>query len=245
MVGLLRKICAGYKFEPVAVFKRSGDHPWPLVAKDEADLEAQLLGGGHFLPLPKEPAALANVVEVGVVDFLLSKLDPATCETVRGTERGYPDLELKINGKFFAVDVKVAQRRIGKKGPTGQTKSRITLYTGNTFFAYPTLHWPGTFRPFGDYAGHIDIIAIYRLDVDSPSRVCDIELIVTEPWKIASKQRSSMTREYIGAVMSIDALKNGKGDFATPEEFYKYWRSYKFKIGDAVKRQLQKLLGKV
>jgi hypothetical protein len=40
--------------------------------------------------------------------------------------------------------VKVA--RFNKKGT--QTKNRITLYTGNTFFRHPKLKWPGTFRPF-------------------------------------------------------------------------------------------------
>ena len=81
-----------------------------------------------------------------------------------------------------------------------QTQSRITLYTGNTYFAYPTLHWPGTFRPFADYTEHLDVSWIYTLNQDAPSRVDDLELIVQEPWRIGSHQRSSTTREYIGAV---------------------------------------------
>ena len=67
-------------------------------------------------------------------------------------------------------------------------------------------------------------------------------LIVQEPWTIASKQRSSTTREYIGAVMEIDALREGHGEFETEEAFYKYWRAHKFKVGNAVKNQLQRML---
>ncbi len=243
IVKRLKAICASYAFEPVAIFKTSGKHPWPLVANDEADLESQLLEGEHFLPLPREPAALANVIEVAIVDFVQAALDATKIEVTRGTERGYPDIELEVGGDFYAVDVKVARRNLNKKGvPTGRTDSRITLYTGNTFFKFPTLKWPGTFRPFADYAGHIDLIALYTLDVVSPTRVTDFELVVVEPWRIASKQRSSTTREYLGAVDNIQRIRDEKGEFATAADFYAFWRKHPWKIGKAVANQLSKLL---
>lgn len=244
LLDLLRKLSAKYTFAPIAIFQRTGDHAWPLVAKDEAELEAKLADGGHFLPLPKEPAALANVIEVAMVDYLIEHLPAALCQTVRGTERGYPDIEIEMNGKFYAVDIKVARRGVDSKGtPTSRTNSRITLYTGNTFFAHPKVHWPGTFRPFADYSGHIDLLGIYTLDLDSPTRVKDFEIIVAIPWQIASKERSSTTREYLGAVMEIDRLRAGKGEFATEADFYTYWRKYPFKVGRAINRHLQKVMG--
>jgi Restriction endonuclease EcoRV len=143
-----------------------------------------------------------------------------------------------FGGGYHAVDVKVARRaRSGR-----QTDSRITLYTGNTYFRYPTLQWPGTFRPFQDYQSHLDVIAIYTLNETSHSRIDDFELIVQEPWRIASRQRSSTTREYLGAVMSIADLRAGRGEFKTPDEFYLFWRRYQFRIGRAVQQQLDKLL---
>jgi Restriction endonuclease EcoRV len=126
--------------------------------------------------------------------------------------------------------------------PLSNTQSRITLYTGNTYFRHPQLPWSGSFRPFSEYATHLDILGIYTFVEESPWRVADLELIVQQPWKIASKQRSSTTREYIGAVQNIEALRQGRGEFETAEEFYAYWRKYKFKIGDVVQRQLDKLL---
>lgn len=226
------------------MFRRTGAHGWPLAAADADDLETQLTVGGHLLPLPKEPAPLANVLEVSIVDYLLARLAQVPgADGRRGTERGYPDIE--IAGSAFgdahhAIDVKIAQRKIGKQGPSKNTQSRITLYTGNTYFRYPKLHWPGTFRPFADYTSHLDVLGIYTL-TDTAERVAGLELIVQPPWRIASRQRSSTTREYIGAVVDIDDLRHGRGEFETAA-FYASWRRYPFKVGVVVQQQLDKLL---
>jgi hypothetical protein len=238
----LREQCAEYDFDVAALYRRHGDHPWPLTATDDDDLERRLGDGGHFLPLPKEPAALANILEVSVADYLIERTKRAPGLVVaRGTERGYPDLEFSgtaLDGEFGAVDVKVARR-----GSSGRrTQSRITLYTGNTYFRYPQLRWPGTFRPFSDYALHLDVLAIYTLDADRVSRATEIELIVHEAWRIGSRQRSSTTREYIGAVDKLQALRDGHGEFDTEDEFYRYWQAYPFRTGRAVEQQLRRLL---
>jgi hypothetical protein len=67
-------------------------------------------------------------------------------------------------------------------------------------------------------------------------------LIVQEPWRIASRQRSSTTREYIGAVDSLERLRSGAGEFESEEEFYRFWRAYPFRTGRAVEQQLRRLL---
>jgi Restriction endonuclease EcoRV len=242
----LRAQCLQYVYDLRGVFRVRSHHDWPLVATGEQQLEEQLAAGGHLLPLPKEPAALANVLEVSIVDFILNKLSAeVNAEGTRGTERGYPDLEISgaaFGGGFHAVDIKIAQRKVGPKGVSSNTQSRITLYTGNTYFRYPRLHWPSTFRPFEEYVTHLDVIGVYTLNSESASRVEDLELIVQEPWRIASHQRSSTTREYIGAVQNIDKLRAGQGEFDTPEDFYRYWRKFSFKVGVVVQQQLDKLL---
>ena len=244
LVGWLRARCAEYAFDVAGVFHRGGEHEWPMTVVDEGDLERQLHYGGHLLPLPKEPAALANVLEVSIVDFLLKAAsDIVGMDARRGTERGYPDLEFSgeaLSGSFHAVDLKVARRDTTKARL--RTESRITLYTGNTYFRFPDLHWPGTFRPFNDYAQHIDIIVIYTLNNELTARAEDLELIVQEAWRVASRHRSSTTREYIGAVDVISDLREGKGAFATPDEFYRYWRAYSFRLSAQVQRQLDRLV---
>lgn len=243
----LRETCAEYQYDLRGVYRRSEAHDWPLVADDAEALEDRLAEGGHLLPLPKEPAALANVLEVSIVDFILARLfEVPLAEGRRGGERTYPDVEISgewFGGRYHAVDVKIARRgKPTRKGPNRNTQSRVTLYTGNTYFRYPTVHWPGTFRAFNDHASHLDVVGVYTLNPNSASRVEDLELIVQPPWKIASRQRSSTTREYIGGVVNIDDLRHGRGEFDSPEEFYAYWRKYKFKIGDVVQKQLDKLL---
>ncbi|GEM_PF-823118 len=235
--------CASYTFNVGGVFQRDSDlSSWPLEAAGPAELEQRLASGGHLLPLPKEPAALANVLETSIVSLLMTRILQVPGAQVRqGTERGYPDLEVSgpaFGEGFHAVDVKAARRAANRR----QTQSRITLYTGNTYFKWPDLHWPGTFRPFSEYATHLDVIMIYTLNPDSNARVEDLEIIVQEPWRIASRERSSTTREYIGAVTSIDALRSGAGAFATPAEFYDFWRRYPFRVSAQVQTQLQRLL---
>ena len=242
-VAWLRGACKGYEVKPHAIYRKvpSEGVTWPFSAADPESLAAALEARGHFTPLPKESAALANVLEVSVVDHLLEKIGelPDAVGT-RGGERAYPDLELSgavFGGGIFAVDVKVARRN--KSGR--QTHSRISLYTGNTFFKYPNLKWPGTFRAFAEYDAHVSLLVIYTLDTSTLSRVRDMEVIVQESWRVASRQRSSTTREYLGAVMDLQALREGKGEFASKEDFYKFWRAYPFKIGRAVANQLTKL----
>jgi hypothetical protein len=245
----LRQQCRQYRYDLRGVFRVAGTGGWPLTVRDAADLEAKLAARGHLLPLPKEPAALANVLEVSIVNFLLEHIDttegPGQLVARRGGERFYPDLEITgpaVGGEYYAVDIKIARRGVTKRGASNRTQSRITLYTGNTYFRHPMVHWDGTFRPFAEYAQHLDVLGIYTLNSDSAARVEDLELIVQEPWKIASRQRSSTTREYIGAVQGIDDLRSGRGEFDTPEEFYSFWRRYKFRVGDVVAKRLERIM---
>ena len=63
-----------------------------------------------------------------------------------------------------------------------------------------------------------------------------------EPWRIASRERSSTTREYIGVVVDVEDLRTGRGTFADEEEFYRYWGAFPFRGAESVEKQLQKAL---
>lgn len=114
IVEWLRELCTDYELEPIAVYRRHADHPWPIIAANDDELQEKLAETGHFLALPKEPAALANVLEVSLVEFLMEKVGSLSDVTIRrGTERGYPDVEIsgsRFGGKHHAIDVKVARR---------------------------------------------------------------------------------------------------------------------------------------
>lgn len=83
-------------------------------------------------------------------------------------------------------------------------------------------------RPFNDYVLHLDVVVLYDFVKDPQPAVTNVELVVVEPWRIASHSRSSNSRKYIGAVMKISDMEQGKGEFDTKEEFYTYWRNYEW-----------------
>ena len=203
---------------------RSTDERWPVEAAGPEELKQQLVRRGHLLPLPTEPAALANLIEIELREHLVAAAAATESVDVRvGTERSYPDLELSGSafGGCYAADIKCARR--AKSGTSLQ--SRIALYTGNTYFLWPKLKFSGILRPFDDYAGHFAIVAVYDFHDDRPERISDLQLVVHESWRLASTKRASATREYIGSVRRLDQLVAGQGDFDSAEEFEAYWRA--------------------
>jgi hypothetical protein len=229
LLGWLREQTANWRPSIVGVFREHALHDWPMVASSSSDLREQLTEQGHLLPLPSEPAALANVMEIELRQHLAeaAMLTPGVV-VADGTERSYPDLE--FSGKAFgtgwrAVDIKCARRKRLKSSRTPTTlNNRIALYTGNTYFLWPQLKFSGIMRPFGDYEELISIVVIYTFEKELPERITDVEVLVHETWRIASRGRASATREYIGSVQNIEQIAAGHGDFDTAEEFYAYWR---------------------
>jgi hypothetical protein len=209
----------------VGVFRENALHEWPLIAGSPAELRQRLTDTGHLLPLPIESAALANVMEIELRQHLVeaAALTPGA-EVIAGTQRSFPDLEFygpAFGQGFRAVDIKCARR-----GRTGVSlNNRIALYTGNTYFLWPQLKFSGILRPFGEYEELISIVVIHTFDPSLPERVTDVQVVAHETWRIASKARASGTREYIGSVQRIGDFVAGRGEFATADEFYAYWRN--------------------
>ena len=252
----LRQRMAGWGPEAVGMLIRTARANRPLQTKDFEDLLRQLDEADALVPLPTEPAALANVVEQALLSFLHERLEELASggkdvAHASAGDRAYPDLE--VSGTFFsesgdtefhAVDVKVARRRQRAAGEPTATQSRVTLYTGNTYFKYPKLLWPGLLRPFGSYASHLCILVLYDFLPEGGEHVANVEVLVHPTWRIASKQRSSRTREYIGGVTSLEDLREGRGEFSSESDFYRYWHGYEFKQSAKVTQILYKLLEK-
>jgi site-specific DNA-cytosine methylase len=87
----LQAQCQTYTYDLRGIFRVAGSAQWPLTAANASELEARIRE--HLLPLPKEPAALANVLEVSIVDFLLHRVAETggMLTATRGGERVYPD----------------------------------------------------------------------------------------------------------------------------------------------------------
>lgn len=205
--------------------------PWVadgLLAGYRFDIVAMIGSNGTLYPLPTESASMANMLERTLVEHL-----GAVAESVEGvqaelprSDRIYPDIAFTgpaLGGQVVACDIKVARRDPGNRE---RTKSKITLYTGNTYFRDPEHNTQNIMRPFNEYALHLDCVALYDFVTEPHPAVTNVELIVVEPWRIGSHTRSSGTRNYIGAIQSVPKIEAGIGEFATKEEFYSYWRSY-------------------
>ncbi len=249
----LRATTSTWTPEALGLLVRTPAAEGPYRADSLDELVAELDRREALIALPTEPAALANVVEGAMLTHLhdaLDGLDADGHDVARQTagERHYPDLE--VSGGYFApdgdrdafhaVDIKVARRKPRKRGAPTKTQSRITLYTGNTYFKYPDLHVTGCLRPFGEYASHLDVIVLYDFRPELTGRVANVEVLVQPAWKIASDKRSSTTREYIGAVDDLEDLRGGRGTFESPEAFYDFWRRYKFKPSQEIINLLER-----
>ena len=227
----LRRETRQWRPSIVGVFREHATHgDWPLTAHSPGDLREQLTSLGHLLPLPSEPAALANVMEIELRRHLTRQASELSGGRVEeGTERSYPDLEFHgepFGGGPLAVDIKCARRKLSASGtPTGSLNNRIALYTGNTYFLWPQLKFSGILRPFGEYAEHLSVVVLYTYAASLPERIKDVSVVVQETWRIASRSRASATREYIGSMSRIGDIEAGNGEFATAEEFYAHWRA--------------------
>ena len=222
----IRDQLEGWEQSAVGVYQLSGrNERWPVLAENARELRATLTDHGHLLPLPTEPAALANLLEIELrthLEAAILRTDGADMRV--GTQRSFPDLE--FSGPIFGDGVRAADIKCARRRESGKAlQSRIALYTGNTYFLWPQLNFSGILRPFDEYEELLSIVVIYDFRPDLPERTTNLHVIAHETWRIASRKRASATREYIGSVQNIEQLVAGNGEFESSEEFYSYWRS--------------------
>lgn len=190
-----------------------------------------LLDDNKVVPLPKEPALVAKVIEVTVIEHFKRKAYAVPGLDVLDdlSGRGYPDVLLAgraVGNLRVALDVKVARRKPRRDGSPTRTQSRITLGPFDSYFRRPTDRIPGVGVAYGDMKWHLDLIILYDWD---DADVENVEILVVETWRVASMKRSSTTRNYMGAVDSIADLRDERGHFDTADEFYTFWRAQPIK----------------
>ena len=141
--------------------------------------------------------------------------------------REYPDLTLlsgPLGKEIIALDVKTGRRDGNRTGFT------LGSYWG--YFRRPDKKMAGCRLPYGQFSQHwiIGFIYDWNESADTLHMVSNIEAIVQEKWKLASKSTGTGTTTAIGSIKDIKMLKAGKSNFKTEKEFLKYWRNYKRRI---------------
>ncbi|MFP3939831.1 MAG: type II restriction endonuclease [Thermoanaerobaculia bacterium] len=190
------------------------------------DVKGLYLTDGSIEPLPRESSVVGKVLEVSIKHHLArhllsEKLSDLRCISA-SSDRTYPDFTFNgplIHPHRFAVDIKCARRTAGGK----KTRSAITIGTFDAeYFRYPQEKVANIMRPYGTYTAHLSVIALYDY-ADATAR--NVELLVVEKWRVATKKRASGTRCYIATKREIEALRLEQGDFESEADFHTFWRS--------------------
>jgi hypothetical protein len=218
----LRDLFSDWTPQVRALIRVGDEGSLPIAANSDEEFLQALEERGWLLPLPDESAALSNLFETEILDIVHEALEGVDVTIRKGGSRSYPDFELE--GPFFrggphAIDIKCA-RHSGTS-----VDSTIALYTGNTYFLFPDLPFPGMLRTFGEYDQRIAIVVLYRYRPDLLERFSDVRVAIQPAWRIAGKTKPSSTRHYIGSVNRVADIVDGRGAFQTEQEFYDFWRS--------------------
>ena len=61
--------------------------------------------------------------------------------------------------------------------------------------------------------------------------ISNVQVIVQEKWRLASKTTGTGTTTAIGSIKEINRIISGNGDFRSEKEFLRYWKNYKMARG--------------
>lgn len=180
---------------------------------------------GKVSSLPDIPQVITGIFqEVAKRKTKLFLKQNYHCQIVQGGSREYPEITAfggKVGEEKIAIDIKTT-RRASKNRVSGFS---IGSYAG--YFTYPNEKRPGCKFPYAEYKEHWIIGFVYTWDprASSVHMVSDIEVIVNEKWRLASKSTATGTTFAISSVRKLNALRAGKGDFSSPQEFESFWRA--------------------
>ncbi|MDF2673585.1 MAG: type restriction endonuclease like [Clostridiales bacterium] len=145
----------------------------------------------------------------------------------------YPDCTFIFeDGTKYAVDLK-STYRTSKEKVKGFTLGSYTGYFRNRDsiknILFPYKSYSKHFALgiiYSRYDKEVDERASYDLDIigEVQSVIGEIEFLVQEKYKLASKSTGSGNTKNIGSIKNIDNLKTGKGICKTEKEFDKFWK---------------------
>jgi hypothetical protein len=188
------------------------------------DIRGLIKSDGEILPLPTESATLGNIIQSTLIRFMRDRCVeiPDLHITPAKSTRAYPDLSL--TGPIFAVPKPIAlDIKCARRETPNRIASKIAIATYDKYFREPEKKFPTLMAPYGSFWCHLDLIVLYDLVV---AEVRNVDVFAVEGWRIASETEASGTRCYVGSVTDIARLKSGQGDFATIDDYYKYWRTF-------------------
>lgn len=180
---------------------------------------------GNIYDLPDIPQVITGlfqeVAKQRIKPFLM---EDYKCQIVQGGAREYPEITAfggRLGEEKIAFDVKTTRR----VSPNRVSGFSIGSYAG--YFLHPEQKLPGCKYPYADFKEHwlVGFVYTWNAKADSLHMVTDIEVIINQKWRIASKSTATGTTFAISSVRHLDALRKGEGDFKSSEEFENFWRA--------------------
>jgi hypothetical protein len=191
-----------------------------------------LLEDQSVIDVPSDSRAISAIFEQLVIERIKPIAQKYRGVLEEGGGREYPDITLRDIPEFegkIAIDVKTSRKK------SANTIGGFTIGTYLGYFRTPDKK-VGTIRyPYGDYAQHWIIGLCYEFEtyeekvgdlLEEKFRITDVDVIVQEKWRIASRQTGSGTTKHIRSITNIEDLKAGRSEFGSQEEFLEYWRHY-------------------
>ena len=192
----------------------------------EWDIKGLIDKNNNIKPLPKDSKVFTLIFENKGKDIMKTFADAHNLSLEESSTREYPDVTLIeniFNGKMLAIDFKSAQKK-----DNGTSTTKMTLGSFMGYFRHPERKLSGCKYAYGKYSQHWIIGFIYKWDTsqDTLNIVSDVEVIINEKWKVASRTTGSGNTAHIGSVTDISKLKEGRGEFNSEVEFEQYWRQF-------------------
>lgn len=196
---------------------------------------------GNIYPLGADTKVLSTAFELVCRPAIYKVANILNYSVVEpNVQNHYPDFTLMRgddDDNKIAVDVKTTYRR------KGSNRFGYTL-GGYTSFIRIGNEEKNIVFPFHQYARHLVIGFVYDRITDKkasvkhkvlvdelasiPSPIANIEFFVQDKWRISSDRAGSGNTTNIGSINgTIDDFREGRGVFASEDEFLEYWRGYK------------------
>ena len=180
---------------------------------------------GRIHELPDIPQVITGIFqEVAKQQIKPFLRENYTCQIIQGGPREYPEITAfggRLGKDKIAIDIKTT-RCISKNRVSGFS---IGSYAG--YFLHPDQRLPGCKFPYSEFKEHwiVGFVYTWNPNADSLHMVSDIEIIINQKWKIASKSTATGTTFAISSVRDLNALREGRGDFKSPKKFESFWRA--------------------
>jgi len=188
-------------------------------------IEGFLEKDGNIISLPDIPQVITGLFQ----EVAKQKIKPFlkehyNCQIIQGGAREYPEITAfggKLGQAKIAIDIKTT-RRVSTNRVSGFS---IGSYAG--YFLHPERKLPGCKFPYGEFKEHwlVGFVYSWNPNADSLHMVSEIETIINQKWKIASRSTATGTTFAISSVRNLDNLRAGRGDFSSSQEFETFWRA--------------------